>query len=115
MRNKKDFPTFHLPTQDIDDWNETSRPYAVGFAYIGLPQIVEPGRLEVSVESRASEDDLFGNDSAWGYGVIPLPAGRMKESVSNQTFRIDCSPSSAGSKLHYPSSTVNGLLPPATR
>jgi hypothetical protein len=98
---------FHLPEQDIDDWDQHlgGRPYSVGFAHVGSLEVVEPGRSEVSVNSWGLEDDgLEGSDGANiapSTSSIPLPAGRKKESVSNQTFRAHCYPNDSDSNLQY--------------
>jgi hypothetical protein len=97
-------PDFHLPTQDVDDWNETDRPYPVGFAHVGQPQVVPPGESRVAVASWGVEDDgAFDSDeAAAGDQAIPLPQGRFAESVvSPLTFTMDCPVSSTGDDFRY--------------
>ena len=53
----KPFEDFHLPTQDIDDWWETDRPYPLGFAHLGKFEIVQPGKENITVHSQGAEHD----------------------------------------------------------
>jgi hypothetical protein len=94
---------FHLPTQDIDDWSETDRPYAVGFAHIGTPQVVNEPDERVAVSSWAVEHDgIFESDEgAQGDSRLSLPVGRGFEAVSNQTFLMDCPTSTVDDDFHY--------------
>jgi hypothetical protein len=95
---------FHLPTQDIDDWNETDRPYSVGFAHVGVLEVVEPGKQDVRVASWGIEHDgvLEEDEYASNFGVLlPIPAGLFVETVINSFFKMDCPTSSAGDDFHY--------------
>jgi hypothetical protein len=97
-------PDFHLPTQDVDDWSETDRPYPVGFAHVGQPQVVPPGESRVAVASWGVEDDgAFDSDEgAAGDQTIPLPKGRFAENVvSPLTFTMDCPVSTTGDDFRY--------------
>jgi len=97
-------PDFHLPTQDVDDWNETDRPYAVGFAHLGQPQVVPPGQDRVAVASWGVEEDgIFeADEGAAGDSAIPLPVGRAAENVPNPiTFTMDCPVSTTDDDFHY--------------
>jgi hypothetical protein len=99
----KDIRVFYLPEQDIDDWNETSRPYPVGFVHLGSLEITQPETEKIGVSSWAEEDDFLGKDGA-GFVIgewLPLPSGRYFENTSNNMLRLDCLPSTAGSALHY--------------
>lgn len=100
----KDIQEFHLPEQDIDDWNETSRPYSVGFVHLGSLEVVQPETAQIGVSSWAvEEDEPWGEDRA-GFVIgewLPLPSGRSYENVNKQMFRLDCQPSTVGSYLHY--------------
>jgi hypothetical protein len=94
---------FHLPTQDIDDWGETDRPYSVGFAHLGAPETVKPGREGVLVGSWGVEHDgaLESDEGAGGDATLPLPAGRFVETVLNSTFRMDCPVTTTDDDFHY--------------
>lgn len=94
---------FHLPTQDIDDWGETDRPYPVGFAHVGVPEVVEPGRETVLVGSWAIEHDgvLEPDEGAGGQAILPMPAGRFAEAVTGATFRMDCPVTTTDDDFHY--------------
>jgi hypothetical protein len=95
---------FHLPTQDIDDWGETDRPYAVGFAHVGLPQSVAAGQERVFVTSWGTEHDgIFDFDEGAGFRdtTLPLPVGDGKETAINQFLNVDCPPSTVGDDFHY--------------
>jgi hypothetical protein len=96
---------FHLPEQDIDDWSGTNRPYAVGFAHVGSLQVVKPGEETVSVSSWAIEHDGFGlfesDEKAHGNTVLPLPAGRFVETVTNSIFMMDCPVVTTDEDFHY--------------
>ncbi|RJK96367.1 hypothetical protein [Vallicoccus soli] len=94
---------FHRPTADIDDWGETARPYALGFAHVGQPQRVRDGEQHVWVASRGLEEDGFlePDEAAGSWGVrLPLPSGPWEE-VTGAQMRLDCPPSSDGSSFHY--------------
>lgn len=96
-------PDFHLPTQDIDDWGETDRPYSMGFAHAGPLEVVTPATSRVSVGSWGIEHDgIFESDEGAQSrdAVLPFPAGRFVETVTNSTFSMDC-PSSTGDDFHY--------------
>ena len=94
---------FHLPTQDIDDWGETDRPYSVGFAHIGMPEAVVPGQETVLVSSWGIEHDgiLESDEGAGGQALLPLPAGRLVEAVTNSTLRMDCPVTTTDDDFHY--------------
>ncbi len=84
---------FNLPTQDIDDWNKTSRPYSVGFAHVGLPEVVNPGQETVWVGSSGKEHDGIFEVDELARSRDPslgLPVGRFAETVTNKTFTMDC-------------------------
>ena len=95
---------FSLPEFEIDDWSETDRPYAVGFAYAEMePMSVPPQRPAIWVSSNAAEEDRpWGYDYAGSLRGRPLflPAG-PGEKVTNSSFTVDCPPTSDGSDLHY--------------
>ncbi len=94
---------FHLGTQDIDDWNETDRPYAVGFAHIGTPQVIDEADARVGVSSWATEHDgiLESDEGAQGDSDLFLPVGQGQEAVSNKTFLMDCPVSTVDDDFHY--------------
>ncbi len=97
-------PDFHLPKQDVDDWNETDRPYPVGFAHVGQPQVVPPGQTRIAVSSWGVEEDgiLEADEGAAGDQAILLPVGRFSETVAAPlTFTMDCPVSTAGDDFHY--------------
>jgi hypothetical protein len=54
-RKKVNIKEFHMPEFDIDDWSETDRPYALGFAHIGNPTKVS--KPEVQIRARGLEHD----------------------------------------------------------
>jgi hypothetical protein len=94
---------FHLGTQDIDDYGESDRAYAVGFAHIGAPEVVDEPDTNVGVSSWAIEHDgIFDSDeNAQGDQYLSLPVGRSLETVSNMTFLMDCPVSSTDDDFHY--------------
>ncbi|WP_210493256.1 hypothetical protein [Microvirga antarctica] len=97
-------PDFHLPTQDIDDWNETDRPYTVGFAHVGPLTAVSPEEAEVSVQSWGVEHDgvLEADEGAQGDRTLPLPTGRLSENVPVLVgFTMDCPVSTTDDDFHY--------------
>jgi hypothetical protein len=96
--------TFHLPTQEIDDWYETDRPYPVGFTHVGSLQAVKPEKSEVWVGSRGIEHDgIFETDEgAWSKDrQLFLPVGRAEETVTNKFFTMDCPIATDGDDFHY--------------
>lgn len=96
---------FHLPTSDIDDWGETDRPYALGFAHLGPLKSVDKGQESVEVMSRGIEHDgALESDEAAGLltGVaLPLPSGSMIETVTNSPFFLDCPIATTGDDFHF--------------
>jgi hypothetical protein len=96
---------FHLPTQDIDDWNETDRPYAVGFAHLGSLEVIEPKTQNVGVSSWGIEHDgIFDSNEGAGFPIgifLPIPAGQFVENVTNSFFRLDCPTSTVGDDFRY--------------
>ncbi len=95
---------FHLPTQDIDDWSETDRPYSVGFAHVGQLEVVKPGKEDVGVASWAIEHDgpLEPDEGATSTTVyLPIPTGRFVEEVTNVFFKMDCPTSTTDDDFHY--------------
>jgi hypothetical protein len=95
---------FHLPTQDVDDWGETDRPYSIGIAHVGGFEVVKPGEENVWVGSRGIEHDgVFENDEqAWSLDtMLPIPAGRFVETVTNSTFFMDCPTATVGDDFHF--------------
>jgi hypothetical protein len=97
---------FYLPSQEIDDWSETDRPYPVGFAYISPPTVVTRETATVVVASRGIDEDGFleGNEAAQSLpdaGVLPLPTGQGEETVTDNQFRMDCPIASTGDDFHY--------------
>jgi hypothetical protein len=95
---------FHLPTQDIDDWSETDRPYPVGFAHVGSLEVVEPGEQNVGVSSWGIEHDgaLDFDEGASSLGTfLPIPTGRFVENVSNNSLKMDCPTSTVDDDFHY--------------
>ena len=96
---------FHLPTQDIDDWNETDRPYSVGFAHVGSLEIVEPITQNIGVSSWGVEHDgAFESDEGAGapLGIfLPIPTGKNVENVTNSFLRLDCPASTVDDDFHY--------------
>jgi hypothetical protein len=111
-------PYFRWRHDNIDDWGEKGRPYVLlddnggEFKHVGKLEKVQAQEnqtwselMEVSVSSGGKEIDLIEDDYASSelgvgdglgsrYGArwpLPLPFGRLTESVSNQTFNIDCS------------------------
>lgn len=94
---------FHLPTQDIDDWGETDRPYAINLAHVGSLETISPSTWSVWVGSWGIEHDgIFEADEGAHSRdtVLPFPAGRFVENVTNATFRMDC-PTSTDADFHY--------------
>lgn len=94
---------FHLPTQDIDDWSETDRPYPVGFSHVGEFEVVQPGKAEVKVSSWAIEHDgaFESNEGAASIDRdLQLPAGPFVENVTNSSLLMDC-PTSTDDDFHY--------------
>jgi hypothetical protein len=95
---------FHLPEMDIDDWSETDRPYAVGFAYAELePQTIPPDQPSIWLSSWAVEYD--GLDPDEGAGDLRgrqlfLPAG-PGEKVTNSAFTMDCPTTTVDDDFHY--------------
>jgi hypothetical protein len=96
---------FHIPTTDIDDWNETDRPYPLGFAHLGPLKNIAKGQESVQVLSRGIEHDgALENDEVAGLltGVsLPLPTGSLSETVSNSPFFLDCPVATTGDDFHY--------------
>jgi hypothetical protein len=96
---------FHLPTSDIDDWNETDRPYSLGYAHLGSLKKIEKGQESVIVRSWGVEHDGFmESDEAAGLltGVsIPIPSGSLVETVINSPFFLDCPVATTGDDFHY--------------
>ncbi|MEU9180008.1 hypothetical protein AB0C90_24775 [Streptomyces sp. NPDC048550] len=95
---------FHLPTQDIDDWGETDRPYPVDFAFLGEPKSVKPEEMIVSVSSWGVEEDPWpdSNEGAGGFTELPLPTGESSETVSPPTtFTMDCPTTTTDDDFHY--------------
>ncbi|MCK1546926.1 hypothetical protein IVB12_34640 [Bradyrhizobium sp. 179] len=93
---------FDRATQDIDDWGETDRPYAMSFAHFGTPlAVADENEMSVSVASWGVEHDGFleEDEAASNWGTrLPLPVGR-NENVVQTTFLMDC-PTSNGD-FHY--------------
>jgi hypothetical protein len=96
---------FHLPTQDIDDWSETDRPYPLGFAYLGVPKVIERGEEAVTVFSWGLEHDGFleSDEAAQSFrpAPLPLPVGQGVETVINKSFLMDCPVATSGDDFHY--------------
>jgi hypothetical protein len=96
---------FHIPTSDIDDWNETDRPYSLGYAHLGSLKKIEKGQESVLVRSWGVEHDGFmESDEAAGLltGVsIPIPSGSLVETVINSPFFLDCPVATTGDDFHY--------------
>jgi hypothetical protein len=96
---------FHMPTSDIDDWNETDRPYSLGFAHLGSLKNIVKGQESVQVMSRGIEHDGFlESDEVAGLltGVsLPLPSGSLVETVTNSPFFLDCPVATTGDDFHY--------------
>jgi hypothetical protein len=95
---------FHRDTADIDDWSETDRPYALGYAHVGQPEAVSPEQERVFVSSRGIEHDGFleSDEGAWSKDKqLFFPAGRLVETVANQTFLMDCPVATHGDDFHY--------------
>lgn len=96
--------SFNLPEPDLDDWGETGRPYALGYAYIeNQPLTVGAGRTRVWVHSWAREDDGPWGDDTAGSAInkgkrLNLPDG-PSEKVPSSSFTMDV-PASSGD-LHY--------------
>jgi hypothetical protein len=92
--NQNPIQEFHLPTQDIDDWSETDRPYPVGFAHVGLLEVVNPGQETVSVGSWGREHDNLpfeGDEDARSRDKeLGFPVGQGKETVTNSMLTLDC-------------------------
>jgi len=95
---------FYRPTADIDDWNETDRPYPLGYAHVGQPEAVSPEQARVFVSSRGVEHDgaLESDEGAWSKDKqLFFPAGRLIEKVVNQTLLMDCAIATDGDDFHY--------------
>lgn len=102
-RNQNVIEDFHLPTQDIDDWGKTDRPYPVGFAHVGSLAVVNPGQEAVWVSSWGVEHDgIFEPDERARSRdkTLGLPAGRNVEEVSNASVTLDCVTTS-NDDFHY--------------
>jgi len=94
---------FHRGTQDIDDWNETDRPYGLGFAHVGQPMVVAPEDMAVSVTAWGVEHDGFleADEGAWGSDVtLPFPVG-VGETVTGAMLTLDCPASTDGDDFHF--------------
>ncbi|KMO84351.1 hypothetical protein BST22_05230 [Mycolicibacterium chubuense] len=95
---------FTLPEPDLDDWGETGRPYALGYAYIENQALtVSAERTSIWVHSWAREDDDPWGDDTAGSAInrgkrLNLPDGPAEKVVSS-TFTMDV-PASSGD-LHY--------------
>ena len=96
--------SFHRDEGDIDDWNETDRPYKLGYAHVGQPETVSPEQEQVFVSSRGTEHDGFleSDEGAWSKDKqLFFPVGRFVETVVNQTFLMDCPIATDGDDFHY--------------
>jgi hypothetical protein len=92
----------------MDDWGETDRPYVLGYRHDGKPERVKAQvnksaseAMGVAVWSSGTESDIGPDDYAGGLigrKNLPLPIGRS-ESVSSQTFLLDCRSSGGDWKL----------------
>ena len=92
-RNFTAFETFNWSHNDLDDWSETGRPYALGFVHLGTPQVVQIPTEVVWLQSTASEDDSTETDRAGGRKRLFFPGGRNNETVTNDPVSFKCSPS----------------------
>lgn len=95
---------FRRPTDDIDDWGETDRPYSVGFAHVGVPLKVNDGEEEVWVASWAIEHDgaFEADEGAGNWGkMLPLPVGQGVENVPSAGFLMDCPSTTTDDDFHY--------------
>jgi hypothetical protein len=94
---------FHLPTQDIDDWNKKGRPYPVGFDHIEGFERVVPGQETISVASWGIEHDgaFEADEGAQNSGTpLPFPIGEH-EAIINGLINVDCPTSTVGDDFHY--------------
>lgn len=101
---RKSIAQFHRDTSDIDDWNETDRPYPLGYAHVGQPEAVSPEHAMVYVSSRGTEHDGFleSDEGAWSKDQkLDFPVGRSMEKVLNQTLLMDCGVATDGDDFHY--------------
>lgn len=92
---------FVRPEDDVDDWSETDRPYALGFAHVGDLRAVIDGQQRVWVSSFGNEDDWpLPDEMAWSVdAALPFPVG-PGENVPNAQFLLDC-PNVTDSDFHY--------------
>ncbi|MRG55284.1 hypothetical protein GF108_06765 [Phyllobacterium sp. SYP-B3895] len=102
-------PRYEWSNDELDDWGETDRPYALGYRYDGRPETVEREppeslfeALRVDVWSNGKENDfvLLDDLAMSGRQSLPLPIGRG-ESIANQTCLLDCPGAYAGDIFHY--------------
>lgn len=97
--------SFHLPTMTIDDYGGAGKTYPITFGpHVIGPKAVDPKRAWVGVYSHATEHDGWfeADDRAatvFGPRSLPIPHGRLTESVLNQPMFVDCAPTSGS--LHY--------------
>lgn len=94
---------FERPMADIDDWNETDRPYPLGYSYQSALAPVRDGEQQVWVASWGTEEDGIGeSDEAAGNWGEPLsiPSGRGLEDVPHAHLLLDC-PSTTDDDFHY--------------
>ena len=94
---------FHLPTQDVDDWAEHGRPYAVGFSFVGQPETVTPASEVIYVQAWGKEHDgiLESDEGASSESTnLPFPSG-PNETVLNKMFTMDCPYSTTNDDFHF--------------
>ena len=92
-RNQNVIQDFHMPTQDIDDWGETDRPYSVGFAHVGALKAVDAGQEEVWVSSWGVEHDGIFEPDERAHSrdtILGFPVGRNVENVPGGFLKLDC-------------------------
>lgn len=91
---------FNRPTQDVDDWSETGRPYALAFPdgkpfhHVIGPKPAVKGQDWISVLIHGTEYDDWPEEDEKAGGPfaqrLTIPSGRFVEAVSNQVFWVRC-------------------------
>ena len=95
---------FHLPTQDVDDWGETDRPYSIGIAHAGGFEVVDPGEERCrSARGASSTTERSRTTNKRGPSTPccrSLPVDSWKRSPT-RTFFMDCPTATVGDDFHF--------------